>query len=371
MSGWRERLTTPREQFIPPVVWVDDPATGGFAAVSKSSDETRWRALVDADEPIITQVDDGRTPPGGIGLQPSSSCSQPSLVAAMLDALGAGAGHKVLEIGTGTGWCAAELRSRVGEHGEVVSVEVDPRIAERARGALRRAGCSVTVITADGMDGYLPAAPYDRVIATASVRAVPRAWLEQTRVGGVLVVPWGTDYCNGTLLRLEVGEDGSASGRCGMNLAFMRVREQRRNYLEPSPAELRSAQRSTTTRSIAELYEMIAYSRAAFAIGLRVPRCYRTAEELTPDHRRIELHDTTSNSWARVDLTRGAEKSDVLQFGPRRLWNEADAAYDWWLTAGRPGPQRFGLTISPEGDHTTWIDTPTSATSWLVAGPQS
>lgn len=237
MTDWRARLSVPRDRFIPSVVWVDAPSTDGFVAVSRENDEPRWRALVNADEPIITQVDDGTTPHDSIGLQPSSSCSQPSLVADMLDALDVHEGHRVLEVGTGTGWNAALLNSRVGERGHVVSVEVDPDLADTARRSLTRAGYAPSVITADGTKGYPPEAPYDRLIATASVRVVPHAWIAQTRSGGLVATPWGTDYCNGTLIRLDVWEDGSASGRCGTSIAFMRVRDQRRHFLDPTEDE--------------------------------------------------------------------------------------------------------------------------------------
>ncbi|MGQ0773680.1 MAG: methyltransferase domain-containing protein [Pseudonocardiales bacterium] len=364
MNDWREQLSVPRDQFIPSVVWIDDPTTDGFVSVSKMDDEARWWALVDSDEPIITQVDDGNTPSGRVGLQPSSSCSQPSLVAGMLDALDVHAGHRVLEIGTGTGWNAALLSERVGEPGNVVSVELDSDIADQARRALVGAGYATLVVSADGMQGYAPGAPYDRVIATASVRVIPRAWIDQTRPGGVIVVPWGTDYCNGTLLRLDVHNDGSASGRCGTNLAFMRIRGQRRDYLEPSEAEQNVADRTTTLRSVPELFDMIAFSRAAFAIGLRVPRCYLTVEEINSNRRIIELHDVHSHSWARVDLVRGADTFDVYQLGPRRLWDKVDAAYAWWIDVERPTHDRFGLTVTPDGAHSVWLDTPDSSYGW-------
>ncbi|SFT84762.1 protein-L-isoaspartate(D-aspartate) O-methyltransferase [Actinopolyspora lacussalsi subsp. righensis] len=216
ITEWHERLSVPREPFIPPVVWVDDPVTGEFAAVSRETEEARWRELVNADEPIITQVDDGRTTSGGVGLQPSSSCSQPSLVANMLDALDVHQGHRVLEIGTGTGWNAALLSVRVGQAERVVSVEVDPHLAAFARHTLNDAGYTPLVVRAEGTEGYPPESPYDRVIATASIHTIPRAWIEQTRPCGLIVAPWGTDYCNGALVRLEVHENGWASGRRGV-----------------------------------------------------------------------------------------------------------------------------------------------------------
>ncbi|APU15712.1 MULTISPECIES: methyltransferase domain-containing protein [Actinoalloteichus] len=366
MTDWRAQLTVPRAPFIPQVVWVDDPATGDFRAVSRNDDEPRWQALVDVDEPIVTQVDDGATAPGDAGRQPSSSCSQPSLVAAMLTTLDVHAGHRVLEIGAGTGWNAALLSARTGAAGHVVSVEVDPAVAEGARRALAEIGATPSVVTGDGTRGYAPDAPYDRVVCTASVRAIPRAWLEQTRPGGVILAPWGTDYGSDALTRLVVDEAGGASGRCGRGLSFMRIRQQRRDFLEPSRSAMATAATSQTTRRGRELFEMVAFAEAAFTIGLRVPSCYLTVEDLDADHRRIELHDVRSASWARVGLVRGADPWTVHQLGPRRLWDEVDAAYAWWCAAGRPTPDRYGLTVTPAGDHEVWIDIPEDARRWAL-----
>lgn len=58
MTDWREQLTVPRAPFVPPVVWVDDPETDGFVALSRDDDKDRWRELIAADEPIVTRVDD-------------------------------------------------------------------------------------------------------------------------------------------------------------------------------------------------------------------------------------------------------------------------------------------------------------------------
>jgi protein-L-isoaspartate O-methyltransferase len=86
----------------------------------------------------------------------------------MLDALDARPGQSVLEIGTGTGWNAALLSRRVGERGRVVTIEVDPRLAQDARCALTNAGYDPLVITGDGTAGYSTGAPYDRVISTSA-----------------------------------------------------------------------------------------------------------------------------------------------------------------------------------------------------------
>lgn len=369
VTDWHQQLVVPREPFVPSVVWVEDPAADGFVPVSRDDDSTFWSELVAADEPIVTQVDDGAS--DGFGSLPSSSCSQPSLVATMLTALDVQAGDRVLEIGTGTGWNAAILSERVGVSGQVVSVEVDPAVAGDARRALAHAGYSPVVVTGDGTHGHAACAPYDRVICTASVRAIPAAWIEQTRAGGVIVTPWGSDYGDDALTRLEVHEDGSASGRCGIGLAFMRVRHQRRDFVVPTADELASAETTQTARRADELFEMVTFTRASFTIALRVPRCYLTVEDLDDDHRLIELHDARSRSWARVTLVRGQDPWTVRQFGPRRLWDEVDAAYSWWVDAGKPTPDRYGLTVTPDGIHTVWLDAPDAEHHWQPNVPRS
>lgn len=136
---------------------------------------------------VVTQVDDGAE--NGPGL-PTSSSSAPSIMAAMLDALDVRPDQWVLEIGTGTGWNAALLCELVGDADRVTTVEVDPVLAERARGALEDAGYRTRVVTGDGAAGFPALAPYDRIIATCTVRDIPRAWLAQTRDGGLIVAPW-------------------------------------------------------------------------------------------------------------------------------------------------------------------------------------
>ncbi|MGH3949092.1 MAG: methyltransferase domain-containing protein [Pseudonocardiaceae bacterium] len=367
-TDWRGVLAeVPRDGFIPDLIWVDADEVGaqsGFVALRKGDDPGRWWELVAGNEPVITQVDEGNTPPGEIGWSPSSSCSKPSIVAAILDALDVRAGQSVLEIGTGTGWNAALLCRRVGESGRVVSIEVDPGIAHSAQAALARAGFAPLVVCADGAAGWWDAAPYDRVIVTASVReVVPRPWLEQTRPGGLVVTPWGTDYCNGVMLTLRVAEGGAAAGRFGGDLAFMRLRSQRRRFYEPDHAEIEHADNTTTEVHGWDFFRMINSDQAAFSIGLLVPRCALTVElnAAGEDHHILELDDVCTGSWARLDADLcSPERLVVRQLGPRRLWDEAEAAYDWWYERGKPGLARFGVTITTAGDQLVWLDEPST-----------
>lgn len=121
---------------------------------------------------------------------PISSSSQPTIVALMLDQLAPAPGHRVLEIGAGSGYNAALLAHLVGPAGSVFTVDIDTDAVARARAALGTAGYpDVTVVYADGGDGYPPAAPYDRIIATVGVWDLAPAWLDQLAPGGRLVVP--------------------------------------------------------------------------------------------------------------------------------------------------------------------------------------
>ncbi|WP_141995892.1 methyltransferase domain-containing protein [Amycolatopsis cihanbeyliensis] len=338
------------------MIWVDGHS--GFVALSRADSPAQWRRAVETDEPIVTQVDDGRTPPGQVGLVPTSSCSKPSVVARMLGALDVQPGHRVLEVGTGTGWNTALLADRVGPDGLVVTIEADEQVARTARLAFEKIGHRITAITGDGARGWAPDAPYDRLIATASVHAVPPPWLDQVRPGGRLVLPFGTDYCNGAMLTLDRAADGSANGTFGGALTFMRLRGQRNEFIDPTTEQLGGADRGTTPLRPGQLFEMIAFQRAAFTIGLRVPRCYLTVEEDARGPRRhtIELHDTASGSWARVEVEPGGSTSPVRQFGSRRLWTEAEAAYAWWRDAGQPEAGHYRLTVTPDGTHLVELD---------------
>ncbi|NUP76769.1 MAG: methyltransferase, FxLD system [Nonomuraea sp.] len=134
------------------------------------------------DEPVVTHRDaEGR---------PISSSSQPSIMATMLGQLGVEPGHRVLEIGAGTGYNAALLAFLAGPEGRVVSLDLDAGIVEAARRHLDAAGFPrVEVACADGAEGFAARAPYDRVIATVGVWDLAPAWLDQLAPGGRLVAP--------------------------------------------------------------------------------------------------------------------------------------------------------------------------------------
>jgi protein-L-isoaspartate(D-aspartate) O-methyltransferase len=119
-----------------------------------------------------------------------SSSSQPQIMAIMLDQLGLEPGHRVLEIGAGTGYNAALMAHIVGDTGEVTALDLDQDIVDGARAHLAAAGFErVRVVCADGGFGYPEAAPYDRIILTVAGWDVTPAWREQLEPAGRLVLP--------------------------------------------------------------------------------------------------------------------------------------------------------------------------------------
>ncbi len=119
-----------------------------------------------------------------------SSSSQPAIMAIMLEQLGLKPGHKVLEIGAGTGYNAALMTYIVGETGRVVTIDIDEDLVEAAREHLTAAGfAQVQVVCADGGYGYPGLAPFDRIILTVGAPDITPAWWEQLKTDGRIVLP--------------------------------------------------------------------------------------------------------------------------------------------------------------------------------------
>ncbi len=134
-----------------------------------------------ADQAIVTRYRDG---------WPVSSASQPAMVAAMLEQLRLPEGGSVLEIGAGTGYNAALLSALAGATGRVVTIDIDPEVADEARSHLAVAGAAnVEVICGDGAQGWPGRGPYDGIIVTAAASDLAPAWASQLAPGGRLVMP--------------------------------------------------------------------------------------------------------------------------------------------------------------------------------------
>jgi protein-L-isoaspartate(D-aspartate) O-methyltransferase len=117
--------------------------------------------------------------------------SQPYMVARTCELAAIEPGHRVLEVGAGSGYQAAVL-ARLAKR--VVAIELVASLAERARATLSELGIdNVQIITGDGTLGYAPEAPYDAIVVAAGSPAVPDALVEQLAPNGRLIIPLGDD----------------------------------------------------------------------------------------------------------------------------------------------------------------------------------
>jgi len=132
--------------------------------------------------------------------------SQPFVVAYMTEQLEVGQQHRILEIGTGSGYQAAVL-SRLAR--EVVTIERYRKLADSAHERLQLLGyTNVTVRLGDGMAGAPDLAPFDRIMVTAAAEDVPDALVAQLTAGGKMVLPVGPRHDAQYLVKLSKEPDG-------------------------------------------------------------------------------------------------------------------------------------------------------------------
>ena len=133
------------------------------------------------DRAVITKRENGL---------PTSSSSQPAMMAIMLEQLAVCDGDNVLEVGAGTGYNAALLGQLVGKNGRVTSIDIDPDIVVAAQNHLQNAGAdNVQVICGDGTMGFAENAPYDCLILTVGGWDISPEWLAQLKPNGRIILP--------------------------------------------------------------------------------------------------------------------------------------------------------------------------------------
>ncbi|MFE3203058.1 methyltransferase domain-containing protein [Embleya sp. NPDC059237] len=347
----------PRHAFAPDRLWDWDGT--GYVPVDRGAAPTRWVELVYAgpDNAAVTEVTDGI---------PSSSLSAPAVVATMLDSLDVEPGHRVLELGTGTGWNAALIAHRVGASGRVTSVEASPELADAAAGRLECAGVRVDVVVGDGNLGRPATAPYDRVIAAYAVDRVPWAWIDQTAPGGDLVFPLGR---MGHFAVTIADDHRSARGWMHGLAQFMNARD------TPAPAatvrsytQVRAGRppddKRAVDRDITPLHTDV---NLLWALRMALPDVVYTTDT-DRDGVNAWIHDGTS-SWAVV--TTGPDGgARTEQGGPRRLFDALETAWDAWTAHGGISRWDHGVTLT-EHEQYVWEGDPDTGRRFHLPGPVS
>ena len=172
------------------------------------SDQAVLRAMEDV--PREAFVEEGDRPDAyrdsALGIACGQTISQPFVVAYMTEQLQLQKSHRVLEIGTGSGYQAAVLAQLAGR---VITVERFRALADTARKRLEKLQCNnVEVILADGLSLPADLGTFDRIMVTAAMVDIPQALLDRLEPGGVLIAPVGPHHGVQTLVRLVRTESG-------------------------------------------------------------------------------------------------------------------------------------------------------------------
>lgn len=145
--------------------------------------------------------------------------SQPYIVAYMSERLDVRKQHRVLEIGTGSGYQAAILAQLAGE---VFSIEIVPELAKSAAQTLQQLGYSnVHVRGGDGYAGWPDKAPFDRILLTAAPPEIPKTLIDQLKPGGRLLGPVGPTTLNQSIVIIDKAADGTTTTRSVLPVRFV------------------------------------------------------------------------------------------------------------------------------------------------------
>ena len=353
-------LATARETFVPKIA------------------ETRGLDHVYADDALVTRERDGL---------PTSSSSQPTIMALMLEALKLTPGQRVLEIGLGTGYNAALMTALVGPTGSVTSIDIAPDVVEDARKALATAGLRVETIIGHGEDGYLASSPYDRIIATASTDHIPRAWHEQLAPDGILIAPIrfgamqlvvvlrptptgfaSTEVIPGGFMPMRAGAD--APGSPGVSIAVdINLGDGASTSLSVSGGGLASL---TSDGRAALIGNLLRTPRRIAAPQYPIRAIIWQAVMTLPVDRQIVVYEYgTGTRYGTVDpsgaaaLARIRPATEEIVLNDIELYGDADAlgiellaVAEAWADAGRPDLDRLQMVVD-YGD--------AAVPSWTVA----
>ncbi|MCX5194435.1 ATP-grasp peptide maturase system methyltransferase [Streptomyces sp. NBC_00249] len=346
--AWRKAVeAVPRELFLNPGVFL--PAGNGLwqPVTAAGTEPAEWTEIAYSDESLVTQLDNHLTAdqaPGPVPGIPTSSSTDPRLVLEMNEELEVEDGHKVKEIGTGTGYSTALMCHRLGED-NVTTIEVDPGVAARADAALEAVGFSTWTVTGDGLLGLPRRAPYDRTIATCGVRRIPYTWVRQTRPGGIILATIGSLTTGTGLAKVSVREDGTAEGRFVSHASFMQARSQ---AVTPVAGDLSSrvAYADSERRALVPPTDLDE-PMPAFLAQLAAPAAQVVRVRATDGRARVYLFDPSRESFA--ELVQDGDEWGVRQGGPVRLWDDIERALLGWDDMGRPGITEVRLRVTERG----------------------
>lgn len=341
--------------------YVEQQPDGGWRTISGADDSTRdeWLAAVYSDRPLITAL---RPDASGQSTAISSS-SKPGLMIRMLEALELTDDDRVLEIGTGTGYNAGLLCARLG-HGQVASVDVEDELVSTAAERLAGIGFTPRLGATDGADGLAAAAPYDRIIATCSVRRIPGPWLDQLSPRGRVLTDVKITGAAGNLVVLRASQQGLVGRFLPKWAGFMPLRPKSHSPVTARRRE-QEVHRTTDVPSASPWWD---HQVVWFLAALQLPQGVVTGVRLDTE-RGVPTASTmqaADGSWAEVSTNAAADGLRVVRASSPELWNVVENAYVLWRQLGTPNWDRFGMTVTSAAEQRVWFDSPDGEHTWQL-----
>lgn len=281
-----------------------------------------------------------------ISLKPYTSISAPSVVGKMLESLLVNRDCRVLEIGSGSGWSAGVVAELCKNPSEIFTIEIQPDLAREAHDNLKHFGFKeVNVIEADGKNGLKKAAPFDRIIVTASSKKVETAWNNQLSKNGILVLPLQIHGLGQPIVALR--KEGSClRGRFVRGAIFMPLNVGKESEIY----EVQENFNSLKSDRLLSCSDQLAFLEA---------KEYRDSDKKFGFALFSMLSDSNFQVWVesgRFFLFSSKREGCVVQnqkvslFGSNTQLNFLMDLFDKWLQAGSPRIQSFEILFGSKRD---------------------
>ncbi len=322
----------------------------------------RWTQAY-TDEAITIKQDEG-----GNAI---SSSSQPTMMALMLRQLRLEENQNVLEVGAGTGYNAAIMQYLIGPDGHVTTLEIDKELARQVQTNIQRVGSgNIRVVHADGAMGYSPRAAYDRIIATAGVWDIPKAWFDQLKPRGIVVAPIWVDAMQFSAAFTEQG-DGTFFSSRNLPCGFIHMRGADagpRLSLRVGASSLVLMANDVSDMDGAALHTLLSddgeynrlkqrlesneyFSSVLPYLALNLPETFHFAAYYLPPNQ--QLYGLTSSGFAVVGLASAcfvpfSGVGESITYGAPDSFLVLQRLLDDWVADGKPSSSALRLRLVPK-----------------------
>ncbi|WP_159042136.1 methyltransferase domain-containing protein [Streptomyces sp. TP-A0875] len=354
-AEWHEAVSVTPRHLLVPRWWERIPNSPAeeWDLVAHAEDAPARLAAAYSDATLVTRVGprhaDHAKPDEKATGSPTSSSTLPGLVVSMMHRLDAEPGHKVLDVGTGSGYALALFARRLGDE-HVTSVDIDPYLVEAARARLAAFGRTPRIEATDAT-GALPDSAYDRIMATVSVRPVPETWLRALRPDGRIVT---TIAHTALLITADMGDDGVARGSVQPDPATFMETRQEADYpprLNDVFTLARDGDGEHVRAAVGSVPDLWREWPLRWLYELDTPGVETRAARM-PDGRRVLWLLAADGSWARAEEREDGAAGVVRQDGPRRLWDCFERVRRMWEERNRFSLHSMTVELDPDSGGT-------------------